>query len=223
LHSKGEYDKAVEYYTRALDIEVEVLGAHPSTVVSCSNVSGVLLELRQYPAAADCVLLCLHMLVCNPALQPLLSQYMKDRAPGTRLDVVVQQQRWSDALPLLPSLDRVGCALLAEGADVSLYFAAAAEVYRRCDMPSRAAAAMRRAASALRLLGGLVLRRQCFQNAGLCCEPAKLEAQAESLERLSASRQAAENAVPPLPDRPPAMRKLPFPVRARRLSCSFVA
>ena len=153
---------------------------------------------------------------------------MKNDNSGCRVDVLVQQQRWSDALPLLPSLDRVA-SLAGGGAGIGLYHAAAAEVYRQCDMPSRAAAAMRRAAAALRQAAmEAFFRKKDFQNAGLCMEPDRLEASARTLEKLVERRRVAEADMPPIPAHLPALRGLRLPVRccvsrARdRCSCAIM-
>ena len=43
LDSKGEHDKAVEYFTRALDIRMEKLGPrHPDVAASLGNIGGAL-------------------------------------------------------------------------------------------------------------------------------------------------------------------------------------
>jgi hypothetical protein len=155
------------------------------------------------------------MLLSNPAFEQNLIQSIKGNKAGCRVDILVRERRWKDALPLLPSLDRIA-ALAGGGAHVCLHLTAAAEVYRQCDMPSRAAAAMRRAAAALRQHAAAELRpyQKDFENAGLCMEPDKLEASARTLEKLSSSRRVAEADMPPLPRHVPAIRGLRLPVRA---------
>jgi len=215
LWSKGEHDKAVEYHTRALYIRFEILGVHPQTAILLSNLCDSLLLLRRFAAAADCILCCLHMRLSNPAFEQQLIHYMKNNRASCRVDILVRERRWKDALPLLPPLDRIA-TLAGGGAHVCLHLTAAAEVYRQCDMPSRAAVAMRRAAAALWQHAAAELRpyQKDFENAGLCMEPDKLEANARTLEKLSSSRRVAEADMPPLPRHLPAIRGLRLPVRA---------
>jgi tetratricopeptide (TPR) repeat protein len=221
LKSKGEYDKAVEYYTRALDISFATLGSHPDTAKSLFNISASLMRVRQPQAASDCVISALHVLVSNPDFHHTLVESVKRF--GCQVHIVVQQQRWSDALPFLPALDRA--AALADGTSaaeggglVCLYLCAAAKVYRESNMPSLAAAAMRRAAAAIRRLG-IPLERTTlairFRNAGLSMDAEELDKVAKSLDKLSqSSRRGPEPKVPDIPAHAPPAPRLRLPVRA---------
>ena len=146
------------------------------------------------------------------------------------IHLVVQQQRWSDALPFLPALDRA--AALAEGTSASegggnvcLYLCAAAKVYRESNMPSLAAAAMRRAAAAIRRLG---VPLECtdfaidFRNAGLSMDADELDKVAKSLDKLSqSSRRGPEPKVPDIPAHAPPPPRLRLPVRALARSAAL--
>ena len=218
--SKKDYEQALKYYSRALDIRFETLGVHPTTARTLSNLSYCLMRENHCTAAADCIVCCLHMLVSNPAFEQHIISAMQDGRYGCRVDVLVQQHRWNDALPLLPTLDRV--ADLAGGdSRICLYLTAAAEIYRQCGMPSRAVAALRRAAAALRQLGASLRSDvwQHFQDSGLEMDPDKLELSALQLhENMSSFGSDAEANIPPLPDRVPTLLRLPLPVRV--LKCS---
>jgi tetratricopeptide (TPR) repeat protein len=212
LHDKGEHAQAVEYYTRALDIELETLGAHPDTALSFFNLSFPLMRLHQSAVAADCIICCLHMLVSNPAFESQLVVRMKDSA--CRLHVIVQAQRCSDALPYLPALDRIA-SQAEDGVGVCLYITAAAEVYRQCDMPSRAAATMRRAAAMMRRVDCSSMRAK-FYDAGLDLHPDGLEISALQLERhvQSEAQIGVHDLEPPrTPAHAPPLPALPLPVR----------
>jgi tetratricopeptide (TPR) repeat protein len=218
--SKKDYKQALKYYTRALDIFFETFGAHPRTARVLSNLSYCLKRENQHTAAADCIVCCLHMLVSNPAFEQSLVLAVKDGRYGCRVDVLVQQQRWKDALPLLPSLDRVA-DLAAGDSHVCLYLTAAAEVYRQCGMPSRAVAALRRAAAALRQLGASLPTdvKQHFQDSGLEMDLDKLELSAlQLLENMSSFGGDSEANIPPLPVRVPTLLRLPLPVRVLKWS-----
>ena len=135
----------------------------------------------------------------------------------------MQQERWKDVLPFLPLLDRAaaeveGTSFGKGGGRVCLYLCAAAKVYRQCDMPSRAAAATRRAAAAIRRLGvPLATTRAAadFKSAGLSMDAAELDKCARLLDRLSACRRDPEPDVPPMAEGAPAAPRLRLPVRAR--------
>jgi tetratricopeptide (TPR) repeat protein len=219
--SKGEYNQGVEYYTRALDIWFQTLGFHPRTASCLSNLSYSLMRTHQYAAAADCIIACLQTLASNPAFEQELICAMKDGRYGCRVHVLVQQQRWKDVLPLLPLLDRIA-SLAGGGANVCLYLTAAADVYQRCDMPSRAAAAMLRAAAALRQLGASLTSRQMeyFQEAGLCWQPDELELSAHSLELISL-RCVTETDMP-FPTHTLSLNHLCLPVRSFFLSYAIL-
>jgi hypothetical protein len=221
LHSKGEHDKAVEYYTRALDIRYQTLGSHPDTASTLFSLSFVLIRSRQPQAAADCILSALHMSAASPDFHHTLARRMKGNGCGVHY--LVQQQRWGDALPFLPALDRAANALegasAAEGgANVCLYLCAAAKVYRESDMPSLAAAAMRRASAAMRRLGCSLEHTNFssdFRNAGLSMDADELDKSAKMLEKLSQScRRGAEAKVPDVPAQAPPPPRLRLPVRA---------
>jgi tetratricopeptide (TPR) repeat protein len=221
LRSKGEHDKAVEYYTRAQDILFETLGSHPDTASCLFNLSASLMRVRQPQAASDCVISALHVLVSNPDFHHALTKAIKDH--GCRVDVLVQQQRWSDALPFLPALDRAaalveGTSYLDGGGSVCLYLCAAAKVYRESNMPSLAAAAMRRAAAAIRRLDVPLERTSLaldFRNAGLSMDAEELDKVAKTLDKLSqSSRRGPEPKVPDIPAHPPPPPRLRLPVRA---------
>jgi tetratricopeptide (TPR) repeat protein len=221
LQSKGEHDKAMEYFTRALDIRFATLGSHPDTATCLFNLSDSLMRVRQPQAASDCVISALHVLVSNPDFHHTLTESVK--RCGCQVHVVVQQQRWSDALPFLPALDRA--AALAEGTsaaegggNVCLYLCAAAKVYRESNMPSLAAAAMRRAAAAIRRLGVPLERTSLtiyFRNAGLSMDAEELDKVAKTLDKLSqSSRRGPEPKVPDIPAHAPPAPRLRLPVRA---------
>jgi len=225
LHSKGKYDQAVEYHTRALDIRLQTLGVHPYTLLSLSNLSSSFIRCGQPEFAAECSLCSLRMLVSKPSLAHSLKQKLKSR--GCDVHMLVQEQLFSEALPLLPSLDCAaaeleGTSAAEGGAWVCLYLCAAAQVYRQCDMPSRAAAATRRAAAAIRRLGVPLASTPSaaeFKSAGLSMDAAELDKCARQLDRLSASRRDPEPDVPRIADGAPAAPRLRLPVRARAFLC----
>jgi tetratricopeptide (TPR) repeat protein len=221
LKSKGEHDEAVEYFTRALDIRFATLGSHPDTAGCLFSLSSSLMRVRQPQAASDCVISALHMLVSNPDFHHALIQKMKNN--GCQVHILVQQQRWSDALSFLPALDRAaalveGTSAEEGGGNVCLYLCAAAKVYRESNMPSLAAAAMRRAAAAIRRLGvplewtDLAIH---FRNAGLSMDAEELDKVAKTLDKLSqSSRRGPEPKVPDIPAHAPPAPRLRLPVRA---------
>ena len=229
LNSKGEHDKAVEYLTRALDIRFETLGVHPNTALGLMNLSSSLSRSRQPQAAADCALLALHMLVSSPDFHHSLKEHMK--SCGCHVDLLVQQERWRDVLPFLPLLDRAaaeveGTSFAKGGGYVCLYLCAAAKVYRQCDMPSVAAAAVRRASAAIRQLGVPLQTTSLapfFRNAGVSMDADELAASANMLDKLSRSRRAPEPQVPDVAAQAPAALRLRLPVRARAAAAALRA
>ena len=51
---KGDYDAALEYYNKALDIRKQVLGEnHPDTATSYNNIGAVYLRKGDYDAALE--------------------------------------------------------------------------------------------------------------------------------------------------------------------------
>jgi hypothetical protein len=179
------------------------------------------MRVRQPQAASDCVISALHVLVSNPDFHHALAEAIKGH--GCKVDVLVQQQRWSDALPFLPALDRAaalveGTSFSEGGGNVCLYLCAAAKVYRESNMPSLAAAAMRRAAAAIRRLGVPLERTGSaihFRNAGLSMDADELDKVAKTLDKLSqSSRRSSEPKMPDIPAHAPPAPRLRLPVRA---------
>jgi len=209
---KGKHDKALEYCTRALNIRLETLGVHPYTASSFFDLSFPLMRLHQPAAAADCIICALQMLVSNPAFESQVIDWMKRAA--CRFHVIVQAQRCSAALPFLPALDRIAFQA-GDDAKVCLYTTAAAEVYRQCDMPSHAAAAMRRAAAMMRRVDCSIMHA-AFGDAGLELHPEGLDRSAQQLERhvqSEAQRGVHDPDPPPTPAHAPPLPALPLPVR----------